>query len=48
MPRLDGYEVLVELKKCPETAAIPFIFLTARTDETAIRWLTEPFGTTDD
>jgi two-component system, OmpR family, alkaline phosphatase synthesis response regulator PhoP len=32
MPELDGYDVLTELQKEPETAAIPFIFLTVATD----------------
>ncbi|MCC6234769.1 MAG: response regulator transcription factor [Verrucomicrobiales bacterium] len=30
MPRLDGFGVLRELRGHPETAAVPFIFLTAR------------------
>lgn len=37
MPHMDGYEVCERLKSNPETAAIPVIFLTARTapeDET--------------
>src|SRR5690606_34418328 len=33
MPELDGYAVLDELRKETRTAAIPFIFLTARTDK---------------
>lgn len=32
MPELDGYELLEALRADPLTAAIPFIFLTARTD----------------
>ncbi|MEB3294145.1 MAG: response regulator [Synechococcales bacterium] len=32
MPRLDGYQVLSELRENPRTAAIPFIFLTAKAD----------------
>lgn len=32
MPELDGYDVLTELQQQPETAAIPFIFLTVATD----------------
>jgi DNA-binding response OmpR family regulator len=32
MPELDGYDVLTELQKEPETAAIPFIFLTVAAD----------------
>lgn len=30
MPGFDGYDVLTSLRQNPETAAIPFIFLTAR------------------
>ena len=30
MPELDGYGVLYYLGKDPKTAAIPFIFLTAK------------------
>lgn len=29
MPELDGYEVLIELKKDPAMAGIPFVFVTA-------------------
>jgi two-component system sensor histidine kinase/response regulator len=52
MPNLDGYEVLLELRKTPETATIPFIFLTARADRSFMRhgmelgaddYLTKPF-----
>lgn len=32
MPQLDGYGFLEALRADPDTAAIPFIFLTARTD----------------
>ena len=32
MPELDGYGVLSELRKEEKTLAIPFIFLTAKTD----------------
>ena len=32
MPRMDGYEVLRRLKAEPETAKIPVIFVTARTE----------------
>jgi DNA-binding NarL/FixJ family response regulator len=34
MPELDGYGVLRELRKAPETQATPFIFLTARGEKT--------------
>ncbi|NER35083.1 MAG: hybrid sensor histidine kinase/response regulator [Oscillatoria sp. SIO1A7] len=37
MPKLDGYGVLQRLRKNPETATIPFIFLTARGEKTDIR-----------
>ncbi len=56
MPELDGYGVLHILSKKPETAGIPFIFLTAKTEKTDIRkgmnlgaddYLTKPFDDTD-
>ncbi len=52
MPELDGYGVLHVLSKNEETAAIPFIFLTAKTEKSDIRkgmnlgaddYLTKPF-----
>lgn len=52
MPGIDGYEVLSTLTQHPETAAIPFIFLSAKADKTDIRkgmqqgaddYLTKPF-----
>ncbi|WPV00532.1 response regulator [Mucilaginibacter sp. cycad4] len=52
MPELDGYGVLFMLNKNPETAAIPFIFLTARAERIDQRkgmemgaddYLTKPF-----
>jgi len=52
MPELDGYGVLHVLSKFPETAKIPFIFLSAKTEKTDIRkgmnlgaddYLTKPF-----
>lgn len=52
MPELDGYGVLYLLNKNPETAAIPFIFLTAKADRVDLRrgmemgaddYLTKPF-----
>jgi CheY-like chemotaxis protein len=33
MPRLDGYGVLASLRSQPETATLPFIFLTASADK---------------
>lgn len=56
MPELDGYGVLHVLSKKPETASIPFIFLTAKTEKSDIRkgmslgaddYLTKPFDDTD-
>lgn len=32
MPEMDGYEVFAELKKSPDTADIPVIFVTAKND----------------
>ncbi|REJ81748.1 MAG: response regulator [Bacteroidetes bacterium] len=52
MPDLDGYGVLYLLGKNPETAGIPFIFLTAKTEKSDVRkgmtmgaddYLTKPF-----
>ncbi|NJO39283.1 MAG: EAL domain-containing protein [Cyanobacteria bacterium CRU_2_1] len=52
MPELDGYGVLQALRQTPETATIPFIFLTAKADRSDIRhgmnlgaddYLTKPF-----
>jgi CRP-like cAMP-binding protein/CheY-like chemotaxis protein len=52
MPELDGYGVLYMLHKNPETAAIPFIFLTAKAERVDLRkgmemgaddYLTKPF-----
>lgn len=56
MPELDGYGVLHILSKNEQTASIPFIFLTAKTEKTDIRkgmnlgaddYLTKPFDDTD-
>lgn len=56
MPELDGYEVLKTLRQNPNTAAIPFIFLTAKADKSALRqgmelgaddYLTKPFTKTE-
>lgn len=52
MPELDGYGVLYLLNKTPETATIPFIFLTAKAERVDMRkgmemgaddYLTKPF-----
>jgi CRP-like cAMP-binding protein/ActR/RegA family two-component response regulator len=52
MPELDGYGVLYMLNKNPDTAAIPFIFLTAKAERVDFRkgmemgaddYLTKPF-----
>lgn len=52
MPDLDGYGVLHVLSQKPETASIPFIFLTARSEKSDMRkgmnkgaddYLTKPF-----
>jgi len=52
MPELDGYGVLYMLNKYPETAATPFIFLTAKAERIDLRkgmemgaddYLTKPF-----
>jgi CRP-like cAMP-binding protein/CheY-like chemotaxis protein len=52
MPELDGYGVLYMLNKNPQTAAIPFIFLTAKAERVDLRkgmemgaddYLTKPF-----
>lgn len=56
MPELDGYGVLHILSKNEQTAGIPFIFLTAKTEKSDIRkgmnlgaddYLTKPFDDTD-
>ncbi len=56
MPELDGYGVLHVLSKNPETAGIPFIFVTAKTERSDIRkgmelgaddYLTKPFDDTE-
>ena len=53
MPVLDGYGVLHLLSKNPETAIIPFIFLTAKTERGEMRrgmemgaddYITKPFS----
>ncbi len=56
MPEMDGYSVLQELAKDPETVNIPFIFLSAKTEHKDIRkgmdlgaddYLTKPFEEED-
>lgn len=56
MPELDGYGVLHILSQREETARIPFIFLTAKTEKADIRkgmelgaddYLTKPFSETE-
>jgi len=37
MPRLDGYELLKELQKNPDTATIPFLFLSAKSERNDVR-----------
>lgn len=53
MPELDGYGVCTALRQYPETATIPFIFLSAKSDKLDIRqgmalgaddYLTKPFS----
>jgi len=53
MPELDGYGVLHILSKNPDTAGIPFIFLTARSEKSDVRkgmslgaddYITKPFS----
>jgi two-component system OmpR family response regulator len=53
MPELDGYGVLHLLRKNPDTQAIPFIFLTAKTERSDFRkgmemgaddYVTKPFS----
>jgi two-component system, sensor histidine kinase and response regulator len=52
MPDVDGYHVLQAIRHDPQTATIPFIFLTAKTDRAELRqgmnlgaddYLTKPF-----
>ncbi len=56
MPELDGYGVLHMISKNPDTASIPFIFLTAKTERSDVRrgmnmgaddYLTKPFNEVD-
>lgn len=52
MPELDGFGVLTRLRQRPETAVIPFIYITAKVDKANLRrgmtlgaddYLTKPF-----
>ncbi len=52
MPEMDGYEICHRLKEMPETADIPVIFITSKTDEESIEraydvggidYVTKPF-----
>ena len=56
MPELDGYGVISNLRQNPDTAIVPFIFLTARTEQKDFRYgmnlgaddyLTKPFSRQD-
>ena len=56
MPRVDGYGVLATLRSQPETAATPFIFLTASADKEDLErglqsgandYVTKPFRIAD-
>jgi CRP-like cAMP-binding protein len=56
MPELDGYGVVHILNKDPETASVPFIFLTAKADKSDFRtgmnlgaddYITKPFDGVD-
>lgn len=56
MPELDGYGAFEALQREPQTAIIPFIFLTAKTDPSDIReglglgvddYITKPFDAED-
>jgi putative two-component system response regulator len=53
MPEMDGYTVIRQLKKNPQTASIPVIFLTARNDSNseleglslgAVDYISKPFS----
>lgn len=37
IPDIDGYDVLTTLRRSPDTAVIPFIFVTAKDDRTDLR-----------
>jgi DNA-binding response OmpR family regulator len=37
MPEMDGFEVLMRLKRNPETAALPVLLLTAQAEKTSMQ-----------
>jgi len=56
MPRMDGWELFEKVRSEPHLAAIPFIFLTARSDELSTHqgkalgaedYISKPFNTRD-
>jgi two-component system, sensor histidine kinase and response regulator len=56
MPEMDGFETCIALKALPQTAEIPIIFLTARTETEsivqgfqlgAVDYITKPFNATE-
>ncbi len=56
MPKMNGLDLLRELRKIPSCRLIPVIMLTTRTDEESIQraekegvkgWITKPFNTDD-
>jgi len=56
MPRVDGFGVLASLRSRPETATVPFIFLTASADKENLQrglrsgandYVTKPFKIAD-
>lgn len=56
MPKLDGFSVLRELQKLPETSTIPFLFLSAKSERSIIRegmnlgaddFITKPYDIND-
>ncbi len=55
MPRMNGFELLAEVRKLPDSINVPFVFITARADEKDKRegmnlgaddYITKPFNTT--
>ncbi len=54
MPRMNGFELLAEVRKLPDSINVPFVFITARADEKDKRegmnlgaddYITKPFNT---